>query len=191
MGKGDFNKNNVGNLRDWKTGDPLAAKHWQEVVQALKNMVGVGQGKQILNPTSQHQVKMFKVVDVDVDFINCHTFDGVTEGTDTIKVALPFLIRKTPFDSATRTDPPRAEITYVYTSNIRRTATKTVDGEEVEEFQIIVDSYEEGDIIFASKGIFGNTGVYQDDPTNEKPIIWLDENRDGRYWAATTEEEAV
>lgn len=186
----DFNKANISGMENWQSGDELAARKLQQPVDVLKSLGGAALPRQVTPKGSIFQMKMFKVVELDTDVIICNTFDGVEQGTDDIKVALPFLLRKTPFDSATRTDPPRADISYVYSDNNLRKATN-IDDEE--EDQIIVASYEKDDIIFASKGIFGNTGLYADAPTNEVPIIWLDENKDGRFWAqddSPPEEEA-
>lgn len=174
-------KNNISGLESWKIGDPIRAKKLQQPVTVLRSLAGVAQANQKFDPQRRIlQMKQFKVVSVKVDFILCHTFDGVAEGTDDIKVAMTFLLRKTPFDGQTR-----ANISYTYTSNVERTASKA--GEDDEE-QVIVDSYETGDIIYATRGIFGGTAVYADDPTNQIPVIWLDDNRDGRYWAKKSAE---
>jgi hypothetical protein len=176
----DLNKGNIKGLENWEPGDPITAEKLDQPVRVLQGLGGVKPADTVVKSGSKFQIRMFKVVRLETDVVICNTFDGVESGEDEIKVALPYLLRKTPFDAATRTEEPRAGITYVYSDNHLRLATNE---DEDEENQIIVDSYEEGDIIFAMRGIFSNTGLYADDPTNEIPIVWIDNNNDGRYWA--------
>ena len=182
----NIDKINIKKLLDWKIGDKLTAEHLQQVVTVLKALGGMGPTSQILPPQdTSHFVRMFKVKALDKDVIICFEWNGLEKGEDEVKVALPFLLRKTPFDEATREDPElRAGISYVYSEFNLRVATKAGEGEDDDETedQIIVDSYEEDDIIFAMKGVFGNTSVYHDEE-EEEPIIWVDMNLDGRYWA--------
>lgn len=181
-----IDKINIGNLENWNRGDDLEARKLQQPVDTLKSLGGVAPPKQEIPSGKSIQLKMFKVDRLDTDVIICFTWNGIEKGTDEIKVALPFLLRQTPFDVTTRIGAARAGIEYEYSDNNKRLATN-VDDEE--EDQIIVDSYEVDDIIFAMKGIFGGTSLYHDDPTNEKPVVWLDTNVDGRYWALDTEAE--
>ena len=176
----NFNKLNIKKLFPWFRGDPLEAAKLQQPVDALKAMGGVAPPSQKLEGGRIIQLKMFKVVRLEQDVIICNTWNGIQQGTDEIKVAMPFLLRRTPFDEVTRTDPVRAGITYEYSDFNLRLATNEDDEEED---QILVASYEPNDIIFAMKGIFGGTSLYHDDPTNEIPVIWLDTNVDGRFWA--------
>jgi len=177
----NFDKINIKNLNNWKPGDPLEAAHFDQVVQVLQSLGLLSPSGQVVrDPGKLLQLRMFKVKELAKDSIICFTWNGREKGKDEIKVALPFLLRKTPFDAATRVDPPRAKISYVYSEfNIRIATNEDDDTED----QIIVGSYEEDDIIFAFKGILGNTAVYHDDPTNEKPVLWEDANFDGRFWA--------
>lgn len=179
------NKLNIKDMENWKVGDKVFAKKLQQPVSVLKALGGVTPPQQFINSGKSIQMKQFKVVRLDTDVIICHTFNGVEEGEDEIKVAMPFLLRKTPFDSATRLDPPRAGITYVYSDFNIRVATNEDDEDEA---QILVDSYEEGDIIFAMKGIFGGTSLYHDEE-KEIPVIWIDSNVDGRFWALDIDAE--
>jgi len=135
----------------------------------------------VIFPVSELLIKMFKVVSVEADYLICHSWDGTTEGTTPITVALPYLLRRTPFDFLTRKN-----ITYTYTTNIEREA----DNGDDTETQVIVASYEIGDIIYGSQGVLGGTGVID---TAGDSVSWLDLNIDGRYWAMKfeTEEEVV
>jgi hypothetical protein len=117
------------------------------------------------------QMQMFTVVDVDCDFLWCRTWDGENVGDEDILVALPWMLRWTPFDGETRDG-----ITYEYTSYVERTAD---DGDATED-QVIVPDYVTGDVIFAAKGIVG--GTYATDENGDE-VEWQDLNVDGRAWA--------
>lgn len=177
----DLKKNNIFDLEDWKPNQLIEARKLQQPVSALRRLGGLAGASQVFDPQRRIlQTKQFKVVSLDTDVIICNTFDGVQQGTDDIKVAMPFLLRKTPFDGFSRDG-----ISYVYKTFNSRTASRGSDEEE----QVIVDSYFLGDVIYATRGIFGGTAVYLDAPTNTIPIVWLDDNRDGRYWAQDTGDE--
>ena len=176
-----LDKLNIKNLTGWKPGDPLSAAKLQEPIEVLKNIGRVRPGGQVIKePAKAIQLRMFKVIELDTDVIKCFTWDGMAKGDDEILVALPYLLRKTPFDKATRVGPDRAGISYEYSDFHLRVATNEDDDTED---QILVASYEEDDIIFAMKGIFSNTSVYHDPGADEEPVIWLDMNNDGRFWA--------
>jgi len=114
--------------------------------------------------------QQFRVQSVGNDHITCHTWDGTTEGTVDVKVAKPYLLRRTPFDGETRDG-----ITYTYSSAVEREADDGADTED----QVIVDSYIEDDIIYAIRRISGGTDV----TVSTVDLQWLDLNIDGRYWA--------
>lgn len=133
--------------------------------------------------TQQYKVKGLN----KPDSITCVTWDGTDEGELEIEVAMDWIMRKTPFDEAT--GEPRKDISFVYDPDDfhKRTATITVDGEDEEQEQVILPSFEENDIIYASEGIIGGVGVVDKD--TDKPLIWLDDNRSGREWSENTEDE--
>lgn len=170
-----IDKRNIIKVEGWEPGDDLEARKLKQPGDVLAAMGGTTPPSQQNTFGSEFEMGMFKVIELDTDIVRCFTWNGVAKGDDKIDIALPFLLRKTPFDGT----PARAGITYTYTSNSARTA-KNAAGDE--ENQVLTDSYEEDDIIFAFKGMFGNTGVYFDDPINELPILWVDANLDGHYW---------
>lgn len=176
----NFNKQNVSGLENWNVGEPIPARRLQQPVDVLRALGGGKPPEQFINAATPFEMRMFRVLRLDTDVIICNFTDGITDQPDEVKVAMPFLLRRTPFDDPTATQTPRAGITYLYSDFNKRLATNE-DGDE--EDQILVDSYEEGDIIFAMTGIFSNTAVFHDDPVNEIPVIWLDQNIDGRFWA--------
>ena len=120
------------------------------------------------------------VKSVEIDHLTCHKFDFITEGTEDILVALPYLLRRTPFDGVTID-----AITFTYASNIERSLT---DGSTTE-VQVITPRYRGeigsyvGDVIFVKSGILKGTGV----TVATVPLKFLDGNDDGREWARKKE----
>lgn len=175
MGK----KNNYTGLTPWVKGDKLQAAHWQEIVTLLNRLQGILPGFVFNNPgINPLSARMFKVVELAEDIIICHTWDGAEEGEDDIAVARPYLLRKTPFDGQSRGD-----FSFVYEREDKRVSTNLED--ETED-QILVDSYDEGEVIFALNGIQGGTDLLDD---NEEVVQWVDMNFDGRYWAQDDDPE--
>jgi hypothetical protein len=119
-----------------------------------------------------HIMQQFKVHEIDGDYLICHTWDGTDEGAVDIKVARPYLLRRTPFDGYTRNS-----ITYTYVSDVERTAAKSGETDITE---LVTPSYQVGDVIYAIRDIRGGTAV-EDAPN------WLDCNVDGRAWAESDE----
>jgi len=110
------------------------------------------------------------------DYIVCRTWNGTTEGTKDILVALPYLLQRTPFHGQTRNG-----VTYGYITNRRRTAN---NGTEVLT-EGVTPSYVLSDEIWAVLAGSGGSGVVEEG--TGKPARWLDKNRDGRAWAIEEE----
>ena len=177
-------------------GNPISASQLNETVDAVRSLYGVVPAPvPILEDdlgADEQLVRQFKVralsdgTTVGLDFVWCERHSGhpLSAGdNDWVKVALPFQLRRTPYD--TGTDAPagywganRNGISYAYTSNTARTATDT---DEHEEDQVIVPGYVEGDVIVAMKNITGHELVLTQ--TGEA-VEWLDINVDGRAWGA-------
>jgi hypothetical protein len=117
-------------------------------------------------------VQQMKIVSVDGDFLVCHTWDGTTEGTDAIKVARPYLLRRTPFDGASR-----GSISYVYVDDQQRTSSKSGE-DDITEY--VTPNYLAADVIYAIVNHRGGTGVVDD---GSLAVGWVDLNVDGRAWA--------
>lgn len=118
--------------------------------------------------------KEFKVVSVEEDYLICHTWDGRVEGLVDVKVALPPLLRRTPFDGQSRDG-----FSYVYASGDNTRRTSTNDTDSTTEEQVITPSYVAGDVIVAMKRIEGTTGVFEG-ANDTLPLEWVDMNVDGR-----------
>ena len=105
------------------------------------------------------------------------------DGTFIVKVAMPWIIRRTPFDGIVGPAQRDPLIRYVYSSIIERKAfvMEVLGGEEEEFDQIIHTLYRKNDIIVASKNVvgFGDQDVVD---SNGRPVIFLDTNRSSRFW---------
>ncbi len=116
-------------------------------------------------------VAYFKVVQYKGDYLECHTWDWVTEGNSVVHVAVPFLLRL-----EYSVDNPRAGYTYTAANYDWQNRTSTKVGGDTEE-QVIVPLYLFGDVIMASRGIPVGVSV------GEESIVWQDLNLDARAWA--------
>jgi len=96
------------------------------------------------------QQALFK--SVEEDHIIVHDWNGKTESATDRLIALPFLLRRTPFDGE-----EYDEVIYRYLTHTRRLATQ-VDGENV--FQEITDFFVEDDIIYYTLSPIGGTEVF-------------------------------
>lgn len=120
------------------------------------------------------------------DFIICRTWNAKTEteGANDVKIAKPYLLRRTPWDTGpagefagqTRLDWEGNEFSYEYISDTERRALRVGGGGGNHE---VVDmTYEVDDLVTAIKGTDGGTGV----TVNGKDVVWEEENRSARHW---------
>ena len=199
-------------LTNWKQGDPLSAKHFQQPIDAIKALSAQPFPVNSLEASKiPFLLTQFRVKTIDDDFINCVVWDGKTEG-QTIEVAKPFLLRKTPIDFTTsglaldkllglepgtspgykRTLPNGRENKYAYLNFQKRKAENTTDSTDTE-VQIIVPAYVADDLIYCAKGIRGGIDTKNDGPKNdgkdEVALFWIDMNVDGRVWAKADDQD--
>lgn len=163
-----------GHLRPWRRGEKIEASRLSAVTKRINSLSdSFGSPKQVAGGTASvvPEIRRFRVVSVETDYLYCNTWDGVTQGDVAVKVVLPYLLRRTPFDGYTRNG-----ITYTYTSDTEREAD---DGSDTET-QVIVPSYVVDDEIYAVRNVTGTSGVRDSDNV---PVDWLDLNVDGRAWA--------
>jgi hypothetical protein len=168
-------------LRPWQAGDEFSAAHWQEPVDALNRLLEQRAEGGQLGPNGRERLilEQFRLVRIETDVLICHPFNGSEETEVEVSVAMPFLLRRTPFDGNTRDG-----ITYTYTSDTERTASDGSDSEK----QLIIPTYTiesaadgyDGDLIYAHRSVRG--GVDLDDADGE-PFSYIDANLDGRAWA--------
>ena len=181
-----------GLLRPWKKDDALSARHFQEPVDAINALKsGVAPVSKINGDKIPALLAQFRVKTIDDDFLGCVVWDGVTEG-QTIQVAKPYLLRKTPHDftangGLTRTLPNGRENKYTYLNTQKRKAENASDSDDTE-LQIIVPAYVENDLIYCAKGIRGGIDTKNDDDV-EQTLFWIDMNNDGRAWAKAADQD--
>ncbi len=155
----------------WRQGEALTAKKLSQPVDAINRIQkGIPLPKQIVTREfPKAACKQFKIKSIQGDYITCNSWDGTTLGTEDVLIAKPYLLRKTPFHNLTRNS-----VSYVYSTDVKRTATKSPDTET----QVIVPEYVVGDIILALSNIIGGTSI-----TSPQIIIWNEVNESGRAWA--------
>lgn len=122
-----------------------------------------------------------KVKSEDGDFLICRFWDSIREieGNDDIKVAKPYMLRRTPFDGASRVI-DGTTYNFAYTDDRTRTSTNAGDGADVETYHVDPE-YLEDDIIYAERAVIGGTAVV-DESSPAVDVVWLDSNRCGREW---------
>ena len=164
-------------LTPWRRGDLPSASHLNEGIQAIERIVGgVVPPQQVFPDIPQAASisgRQYRVKSVQDDHLVCREWDGTVEGAGDVKVAKPFLLRKTPFDTLTRNG-----ITFAYTSSTERTATEDSSGDI--QNQIIVSSYQVDDLIYVIGNVAGGVDT-QDE--NSVDLTRLDLNVDGRAWS--------
>jgi len=174
-------------LEEWQSGEVIAASKLNQPVRHInRNLPHAGPPRQVVGAAvagGRMTVRRFQVRQVKGDYLVCRTLDvSNNAGDDDIKVAKPYLLRRTPFDGETRNG-----ISYTYSSDTEREAD---DGDDTED-QVVVPSYvehgddETGDEIYAIRAPTGGTGVVD---SENNAVSWLDLNVDGRAWAQKAEE---
>jgi len=172
------------NLQPWRSGMPIEAAHLDEVRDAVQRIIGgTRPGRQVrgsarASGVTPIQMQVFVIPTTTTDYIWCYRWDGTEQTGEAVRVAVPYLLRSTPFDGHTRNG-----ITYDYdftASPIERTATNV--GAETED-QVIVPSFQVDDIIYAIASIDGGTDVRADlgDGTYEDVTYLM--LADGRAWS--------
>ena len=134
----------------------------------------------VLDLPSASVVAQFQFWGSRADHILGRLFDGATVSTQVTKIAKPYLLRQTTYDGQERDG-----ISYVSTRRDKRTATRGGTDPSDAEQQIVVPAYLLDDLVYATAHVKGGVDVSVDGA----PLVWLDDNRDGRAWAAEFPEE--
>lgn len=212
-------KNNNYGLTPWRKGDFVDdAKHLDEVRHVLTKQNGVAPGSQGFGDlVPQMRCQQMSVLEVKKDYIICHVSDkfgvsdgkaeGASQGADeldffTVNVALPHLLQQTHYEekearARLKADSSflRKNMTYVYKTNVTRTATKggfnadmSVNSDSTVEEQVIIPSYEVGDMFFAFSGMAGGTNVITE-PNNlgETEVVIWQAFAAGAFWGKDNE----
>lgn len=123
-------------------------------------------------------VRQYRLKEVFDDYLRCRSWNGTTEGGEDVFIALPWRLRRTPFDGQTlvfTSDGETYSASYVYESPTKR--TKTIAG--VPEIQVILPQFQvDFDLIYAIEVVEPLGITTEDDAT----ITLLDINDDGRAW---------
>ena len=127
-------------------------------------------------------VRRFVVENAD-DYPDTFSVSDFKDGPGVGHIARPYLLRRPPFHGKSRDG-----IDYNYTSNVKRTASKTVPGNPpttTTETQVIVPKYVKNDVVYAVRQVYGSDGNYPSAQGSVDVILtdWIDLNVDGRYWA--------
>lgn len=123
---------------------------------------GAGGGTSTPVDVQIFRVKSFEGTN-EGDKLTCHTWNGVTEGTEDIAVYKPYKLRKSIWNNASAVI-DGVNVAYVYLTNVKRRASVPSGAYEI---QVVVPRYLINDQIIAIK-IGGD---------------WYDINADGRAWA--------
>lgn len=125
-------------------------------------------------------VAQFIIADVFDEHLNCSMWtdgaSGTGVGSRDILVALPYMLRYSPFHFQDRGD-------IHYTYNFEFTHVRVARVGEVSVVQRIVPKYLPGDIIYAVSEIHGNVRVNVGAPPTRTTMHWVDMNLDSRAWA--------
>lgn len=130
------------------------------------------EGYKLTSPAKQQEIaaRKLRVLSVGDDYLVCNPVDDQGEAIDvTIYVVRPYTLQRSPWDGQT----DASGISYVYTGNAARTATRGT----VSEDQLITPDYNTNDIIYAE--LTPETWFL----SNGKQTRLMDANRDGRAWA--------
>lgn len=163
---------NRGRIQRQRRGQPIRARTLQALADTANDGKAARPARQTETRTKGALLKAFTVVSEAGDYLVCLPLNvgAADRAANYVAVAKPPLLRRTPYDGATRNG-----ISYTYTGANTRTAD---DGSSTED-QIITDDYVAGDEIHAYQ-VLGGTGVTDADGYR---VIWADNNADGRFWA--------
>ena len=151
----------------------------------LKILQPPGRRRPVDAPSIKRQ---FKVKEVFDDYIDCQIFSGIganaLTAVETVKIAKPPTLRRSGYDVDFGTEDAPADRTLINGTvltftNLNVQKRKANDGTD-DEVQVVIPNYVEGDIIYATFNIQGGLNTIDEDGA---PVLWIDDNRDGRAWA--------
>ena len=158
-------------ITEARVGARPSAREFNRIAQHVNRQnSGVDPAQQLASPleAAGFFIQRFRIKSIEGNFLVCVTWNGSTEGANSISVARAYLLR--------RAITLHNGISFTYSSNVRRTATSGSDSET----QVIVPAFAVDDQIFAFRQPRGGTGVVDN---AGKAVIWQDLNLDARAWA--------
>ncbi len=161
----------------WLEGEPVSASKLEELRDGLDRLIEGTDPRQVseLLPAAA-QVFQGEIVSVSADHLIVREYriypspTAPIGGSNSILVAKPYLLRRTPFDGQTRDG-----VTYVYTTDQQRTATIGPD----QRTEHVTPAYLVGDLVYCVRDVHNGTGV-----ESGGAIIGSLEIAGGRMWAA-------
>lgn len=182
-------ENDTTPLRLWRTGDELEHGHLNEAVEAIEVIRrGMRPGRQVVNVKPAGggaSVRTVKLAAVGSDVLSVVFADAPTG--DSFDVAMPYKLRKRPFDGKTIGD-----LQYVYrpraTNGDEIIVSRRVTMPGFPAFigiEEIRPAYRLGDElqIASVNGTDLDFGSAANEPTSYDKLEWIDLNVDGRAWA--------
>lgn len=179
----------------WRRGDPLTAAKLNQTVNAVDaTIVRPEYGREIIDqrPTVTRQFMIYGTEGTQDkesgswDILLCKPYPGV-QAAESVKIMRPWHLRCTPFLKPYAFDDNGTKVTIRYTyekSQFRYAEKSPYAAADPKEWQVITPRYTIGDIIYATKYIHDATTSTINPITGTEYIEWVDDNRDGRAWAA-------
>lgn len=124
--------------------------------------------------------RRFIVKSVASDYLVCRYYDGQAEGSVDVYVAKPALFR----GSLASQTIGSLVVTFSGYSEDAQSKTAAASGEDDENWKVTPEWIAEQQIWAINVAAVGGTGVtYENANGVDVPIVWIDDNRDGRVWA--------
>lgn len=169
-------------LNRWGPGEPLDHRKLNEPVEALNRIFAGVAPPLSARPYAPARplAKGFKIVAAYGDYLECHTWDGLTEGGEIVKVALPWGLSQTPFDGQ-----DFGPWHYEYTGVGERETSLVADAEQ-QITEVINPPFVAGEVIRATRDSGYTPRATVETETGETSVVsldWLYVPDNGRAWA--------
>ena len=182
-------------LQRWRAREPVDHRRLNQSVDAINRLTsGVNPARQdtpVKPAAAVFAIEQFQVIDAVTgattrtvptthDHIVCKRYNGTEQSGEAVNIALPYLLRRTPFDGETRNG-----ITYTYDEEQDPMEREADDGSETET-QVVVPSFVTGDIVYAARPITGGVAVTVEAGGETYNLEWL-LFPDSRAWSLKSE----
>jgi hypothetical protein len=165
-------------VRGWSSGEPITAARLNEAVDAIERMrEGTPfpiQARPRIGRGTTGNARRFRLKSVHGDYIVARTWDGTTEGSEDVKLAKPWLLRRSPFEEGGAHD-DRDGASFYYITDSER-IVQDADGWPT--FEMVEPPYLADDEINTVGTVIGGTGV----EVGGEKLRRMDRNIDARRW---------